>query len=182
VKQSDDSDRGGGAPRYEGPAGGGQSQPDDDDPLASGSPRNLVPIAMTVILLFFAGIVFYIAANLEDSDIPGHSWLVAQAVLAHVATGIFYAGVLVGIGTFATARSRDAASAVPRVARMLSYGGAVVVVLGVAQSVCIVGVNEWDGWRDQAYQIAYNLGHAVFEGGVLAGLALLCLRRLRRPD
>lgn len=43
----------------------GARQPDDDEgSISSGSPGNLVLVAVVVGLLFFAGVVFYIADTL----------------------------------------------------------------------------------------------------------------------
>ncbi len=179
MKQTEDNDKGSEAPRDDAPATGG---PRNEDPLVAGSPRNLVPIAMAVLLLFFAGIVFYIAAMFADTGTSRDNWGIAQIILIYMGQAVFYSGVLIGLGTLATARKGDAASAAPRVARLLSWAGAAVVVLGVAQSICIVGIEQWGGWRLEASQIGLRMGTAVFEGGVLAGLALLCLRRLKGPQ
>ncbi len=176
MKQTEDNDKGSGAPRYDPPATGG---PQDEDPLMAGSPRNLVPIAMAVLLLFFAGMVFYLAAMFADSGAPRDNWAIAQVILIYLSQAVFYSGVLIGLGTLATTRKGDPASAAPRVARLLSWAGAAVVVLGVAESICIVGIEQWGGWRLEASQVGLRMGTAVFEGGVLAGLALLCLRRAR---
>lgn len=183
VKQRDDNEKEGrGESKYNTPTGAGQRQTDDgEDPLASGSPRNLVPIAMTVLLLSFAGVVFYVTASLLDSRSTRDNWDIAGAVLSSVGNAVFYSGLLVGLGTFATAQSKDVSSAAS-VARLLSYTGAVVVALGVAESVCIVGINEWSGWHNEASQIAFRLADRVFEGGMLAGMALLCLRRVKRSQ
>ncbi len=175
MKPRDDSHNDSAAPQPESPGGGA---PEAQDPLAAGSPRNLVPIAMTVVLLFFAGIVFYLAATFDEADTTRENWMVAQVILVYLEQAIFCSGVLLGLGALATARKGDGTSAVSTVARLLSWGGAAVVILGVAQSVCIVG-SEWGGWRTEATQIATKMATAVFEGGVLAGLALLCLRRAR---
>ena len=179
MKPRDDNDKSQGSPKYSGPPAGLEQgeMGGDEDPLAYGSPRNLVPIAMTVLLLIFAAVVFFLAAELPDVA-DRDKWGIAGNVISYVASGISWAGILVGLGTLATARPKDARS-VESVARLLSFAGALVVVLGVAGSVCLVGRNDWDGWRNQASQIAYLLAYRVFDGGVLAGLALLCLRQAR---
>jgi hypothetical protein len=180
MKQSDDNDKDSGAPRQDGPSGGGPVRPDDvEGPLAAGSPRNLLPIAMTVLLLMFAGIVFYIAAVFGDSEGTRDNWSIATTILTYLSYAVFYPGVLVGLGTFATAWSGDRVSAAAGVARLLSWAGAALVVLGVAQAICVVGIGYWGEWRGEASQVAIVVANRVFEGGVLAGLALLCLRRAR---
>lgn len=103
----------------------------------------------------------------------------AMTILSYLTYAVFYPGVLVVLGTFATARPGEKVSAVPQVAKPLSWAGAVVVILGVIHSVCIVGAGVFGGWREEATLIAEMMAHRVFEGGVLAGLALLCLWRTR---
>lgn len=177
MKQTEDNEKDSGAPRHDAPAGGGG--PDREDLLVAGSPRNLVPIAMAVLLLFFAGTVFYISTVFAQPDEVRDNWYTAVTVLSYLASAVFYAGVVVGLGTLATARAGDRMSAATGVAKLLSWAGAVVVALGVVQSVCIVGAGVFGGWRQEATQIAVLMAHRVFEGGVLAGLALLCLRRVK---
>ena len=161
--------------------GAGPGEPDDDEgSITSGSPRNLVPVAAVVCLLFFAGVVFYIAAFLGDSDATRDNWWTADAILHDVSTGIFYAGILVGLGTIAAARSKGACRRSIAVASLLSKTGAVIVFLGVAQAVCVVGSDSYGlGWQYEASQIAFRIASRVFEGGLLAGLALICLRQTR---
>jgi hypothetical protein len=49
--------------------GAGPGQPDDDEgSITSGSPKNLLLVAIAVALLTFAGLVFFIAAVFGDSD------------------------------------------------------------------------------------------------------------------
>ncbi len=173
MKQSDDNDKDSGAPRQDGPPEGGTGRPDDvEGPLAAGSPRNLLPIAMTVLLLMFAGIVFYIAAVFADSEGTRDNWSIATTILTYLSYAVFYPGVLVGLGTFATAWSGDRVSAAAGVARF-SWAGAALVVLGVARpsawSASVTGRGaarparspsswptgsskgaSWRGWRSSA--------------------------------
>ncbi len=89
--------------------GAGPGQPDDDEgSITPGSPNNLLLVAVSVGLLIFAGLVFFIAAVFGDSDATWYKWGIAETILLYVGTGVFYAGgVLVGLGTLATARSND---------------------------------------------------------------------------
>jgi len=88
--------------------GAGPGQPDDDEgSITPGSPNNLLLVAVSVGLLFFAGLVFFIAAVFGDSDATWDKWGIAETILLYVGTGVFYAGVLVGLGTLATARSNN---------------------------------------------------------------------------
>jgi hypothetical protein len=169
--------------------GAGPGQPDDDEgSITSGSPNNLLLMAVAVGLLIFAGLVFFLAAVYGDSDATWDNWVIAETILHYVGTGIFYAGFLVGLGTLTTARSNDVPRRRIAVAGLLSKGGAAVVILGVAQAVCIVGTNSYgQGWQHEPYQVAFRMASSVFEGGLLAGLALLCLRQskpggTREPD
>jgi hypothetical protein len=134
-------------------------------------------VAVAVGLLILAGLVFFIAAVLVDSDATWDNWGIAETILLYVGTGVFNAGVLVGLGILATARSNDVSRRPIAVASLLSKAGAAVVVLGVAQAVCIVGSSHYgQGWQYEASQVAFRVAGSVFEAGVLAGLALLCLR------
>ena len=129
---------------------------------------------------FFGGLGFFIAAVFGDSDAPWDNWGIAETILMYVGTGVFSAGVLVGLGTLATARSNDVPRRPIAVAGLLSKGGAAVVILGVAQAVCTVGTSSYgQGWQHEAYQVAFRMASSVFEGGLLAGLALLCLRQAK---
>ena len=179
MKRTEDNEKDNGAPRRDAPAGGG---PGSEDPLVAGSPRNLVPIAMAVILLLFAAIVFDLAAALGESGEIRDNWSIAWGIISKMRLAVFYPGVLIGLGTFAIARRGETVSAAPRVARILSWGGVVVVLLGVVEAISFLGVGQWGGWRGEAAQVAHIAATAVFEGGVLAGLALLCLRRLKGPQ
>jgi hypothetical protein len=163
----------------------GARQPDDDEgSITSGSPGNLVLVAVVVGLLFFAGLVFYIADTFFDSGASNatrDNWGIAHTILSYISTGVFSAGLLVGLGTVATARSKGVSSRAIAVASLVSKAGAAVIVLGVAEAVCIVGANQYGlGWQFEASQVAFRVGTRVFEGGVLAGLALICLRQVRR--
>jgi len=157
-------------------AGPGQRH-DDEGSITSGSPNNLLLVAVAVGLLFFAGIVFYLAAILGDSDGTKDNWGIAGGVLGLVTSAIFFSGLLVGLGTVATSRSNNDSRRPIAVASLLSKGGAAIVILGVAQAVCIVGANQYgQGWQHEASQVAFTVAGSIFEGGLLAGLALLCLR------
>lgn len=70
MKQTEDNEKDSGEPRQDAPAGVG---PESEDPLAAGSPRNLVPIAMAVILPLFAAIVFYVSTVFAQSDEGGRT-------------------------------------------------------------------------------------------------------------
>jgi hypothetical protein len=159
--------------------GAGPSQGDDDEgSIMSGSPRDLVLVAAVVGLLILASLVFFIAAVLGDSDGTWKNWSMAETILMFVSTGVFYAGLLVGLGTVATSGSRGASALAVAVASLLSNAGAAIIILGVAQAVCIVGANHYgQGWQHEAYQVAYRMAGSVFEAGVLAGLALVCQRQ-----
>jgi hypothetical protein len=164
--------------------GVGASRPDEDEgSITSGSPGNLVLVAVVVGLLFFAGLVFYIAATFLDSGASNatrDNWAIARTILSYIGTGVFSAGLLVGLGTVATARSKGASSRAIAVASLVSKAGAAVIILGVAEAVCIIGANQYgQGWQYEASQVAFRVATRVFEGGVLAGLALLCLRQVR---
>ena len=103
--------------------GAGLSQPDDDEgSITSGSPNNLLLAAVSVGLLIFAGLGFFIAAVFGDSDAPWDNWGIAETILMYVGTGVFSAGVLVGLGTLATARSNDVSRRPIAVAGLLSKG------------------------------------------------------------
>ena len=161
--------------------GVGAGQPDDDEgSITSGSPGNLVLVAVVVGLLFFAGVVFYVAAVFANSHATRDNWQLAETILQYVSTAVFSAGLLVGLGTVATTRSKSASARAPAVASLVSKAGAVVIILGVAEAVCIIAANQYgQGWQWEASQVAFRIGTRVFEGGVLAGLALLCLRQVR---
>jgi len=121
----------------------GARQPDDDEgSITSGSPGNLVLVAVVVALLFFAGLLFYIAARFADSDAPRDNWRIAETILVYIGGGIFSAGLLVGLGTVATARSKGASSRATAVASLVSKAGAAVIILGVAEAVCIIGADQ----------------------------------------
>lgn len=158
---------------------------DDEGSITSGSPRNLVLVAAVVGLLFFAGMVFYIAAVFSHSDpfSTRDNWATADVVLSFVASGVFYAGVLVGLGTIATARSKRGHSRAAPVASLLSKAGAVIIVLGIAEAICIIGATHYgQEWQNEASVVAFRVGTRVFQAGVLAGLALICLRQLKPRD
>jgi hypothetical protein len=162
----------------------GPGQPDDkESSITSGSPRNLVLVAAVVGLLFFAGVVFYLAAVFGDSDATRDNWVTAETILLFVSSAIFYSGVLVGLGTLATARPGDVSRRPIAVASLLSKAGAAVVILGVVQAVCMIGTNHYgQAWQHEAYQVAFRMAGSVFQAGVLAGLALLCLRQSKPGD
>lgn len=164
--------------------GVGPGQGDEDEgSITSGSPRNLVLVAAVVGLLVFASLVFFIASVLGDSDSTRENWWVAETILMFVSTGVFYVGLLVGLGTVATAGSRGASARAVAVASLLSKAGAAIIILGVAQAVCIVGASRYgQGWQHEAYQVAFRMAGNVFEAGVLAGLALICLRQSKPGD
>jgi len=101
----------------------GPGQPDDDEgSITSGSPNNLLLVAVSVGLLIFAGLVFFIAAVFGDSNALWDNWGIAETILVYVGTGVFSAGVLVGLGTLATARSDDVSRRPIAVAGLLSKG------------------------------------------------------------
>jgi hypothetical protein len=82
----------------------GARQPDDDEgSITSGSPGKLVLLAVVVALLFFAGLVFYLTAIFADSEVTRDNWRIAETILVYIGGGIFSAGLLVGLGTVATA-------------------------------------------------------------------------------
>jgi len=157
--------------------GAGPGQTDDDrDSITSGSPKNLLLVAIVVALLTFAGVVFYIAWQWEDL---GSKWRVAYSILSLTATGVFYSGTLVGLGTVATTRPSDVSRRPTAIASLLSKAGAAVIILGVAAAVCTIAANDWEGWRGVASMVAMDMAYRVFGAGVLAGLALLCLRQAK---
>ena len=121
--------------------------------------------------------VFYITANFTDSHTTRDDWQRALYVLSCVGTAVSYCGLRLGLGTLATARSKALSSRANAVASLLSKAGAALVVLGVAESVCIIGGNVWSGWRGDASMVAFRVAGRVFEAGLLAGVALLCLRQ-----
>jgi len=124
-------------------AGAGPGQKDDDEgSITSGSPKNLLLVAIVVGLIFFAGAVFYIAASFADSHTTRDNWQLADVILQSVSTAIFYSALLLGLGTLATVRSNDVSRRPIAVASLLSKAGAAVVILGVAAGVCIVGANH----------------------------------------
>ena len=161
--------------------GVGDSRPDDEGSITSGSPGNLVLVAVVVALLFFAGLVFYVTAIFADSDVTRDNGRIAETILVYIGGGIFSAGLLVGLGTVATAGAKGASSRATAVSSLVSKAGALVIILGVAEAVCIIGAKQYgQGWQYEASQVAFRVGTSVFEGGVLAGLALVCLRQVRR--
>jgi hypothetical protein len=98
----------------------GARQPDDDEgSITSGSPGNLVLVAVVVALLFFAGVVFYVAAVLANSHAGRDNWQLAEMILMWFSTGVFSAGLLVGLGTVATTRSKSASARPTAVASLL---------------------------------------------------------------
>lgn len=151
----------------------------DKGSITSGSPKNLLLVAIVVGLIFFAGAVFYIAASFADSHTTRDNWQLADVILQSVSTAIFYSALLLGLGTLATVRSRGISSPVNAVARLVSSAGTAVIVLGIAESVCIIGTDMWPTWQYGASQVAFTVATRVFQAGVLAGLALLCLRQAR---
>ncbi|MBN2099381.1 MAG: hypothetical protein JW753_07270 [Dehalococcoidia bacterium] len=159
-------------------AGAGQGD-EDEGSITSGSPRNLVIVAAVVGLLIFASLVFFIAAVLGGSDGTSDNWWVAETILLFVSTGVFYAGLLVGLGTVATAGSRGASARAVAVASLLSKAGAVIIILGVAQAVSIVGASRYGdrAGNTRPTRSAFRMTGSVFEAGVLVGLALLCLHQ-----
>ena len=130
-------------------------------------------MAVAVGLLFFAGVVFYTITNFTDSHTTRDDWQRALYVLSCVGTAVSYCGLRLGLGTLATARSKALSSRANAVASLLSKAGAALVVLGVAESVCIIGGNVWSGWRGDASMVAFRVAGRVF----VAGVALLCLRQ-----
>jgi hypothetical protein len=123
-------------------------------------------VAVAVGLLILAGLVFFIAAVLVDSDATWDNWGIAETILLYVGTGVFNAGVLVGLGILATARSNDVSRRPIAVASLLSEGGAAVGTLGVAHAVCIVGTNHYgQGWQHEGSQVTLRVACSVFEGG-----------------
>jgi len=114
----------------------------DKGSITSGSPKNLLLVAIVVGLIFFAGAVFYIAASFADSHTTRDNWQLADVILQSVSTAIFYSALLLGLGTLATVRSNDVSRRPIAVASLLSKAGAAVVILGVAAGVCIVGANH----------------------------------------
>jgi hypothetical protein len=165
------------APRDGMGTGAGPGPTDDDrDSITSGSPKNLLLVAIVVALLTFAGVVFYIAWQWEDL---GSKWRVAYSILSFTATGVFYSGTLVGLGTVATTRPSDVSRRPTAIASLLSKAGAAVIILGVAAAVCTIAANDWEGWRGVASMVAMDMAYRVFGAGVLAGLALLCLRQAK---
>jgi hypothetical protein len=158
--------------------GAGPGQPDDDEgSITSGSPKNLLLVAIAVALLTSAGLVFFIAWQWEDLGSASGKWRVACSILSFTATGVFYSGTLVGLGTIATAQPNDVSRRPIAVASLLSKAGAAVIILGVAAAVCTIAANDWEGWRGVASMVATDIAYRVFGAGVLAGLALLCLRQ-----
>jgi hypothetical protein len=160
--------------------GAGPGQPDDDSgSITSGSPMNLLLVAIVVALLTFAGVVFYIAWQWEDIGSASGKWRVAYSILSFTATGVFYSGTLVGLGTVATTRPSDVSRRPTAIASLLSKAGAAVIILGVAAAVCTIAANDWEGWRGVASMVAMDMAYRIFGAGVLAGLALLCLRQAK---
>ena len=160
--------------------GASPGQPDDDeDSITSGSPKNLLVVAIVAALLTPAGVVFYIAWQLDDLISASEKWRLAYSILSFTATGIFYSGTLVGLGTIATARPNDVSRRPIAVASLLSKAGAAVIILGVAASICTMAADDWDGWRVKASMVAVDMAYRVFGAGVLTGLALLCLRQAK---
>ena len=163
--------------------GAGPGQRDDDEgSITSGSPRNLLLVAIVVALLTFAGVVFYIAWQWDDLSSADVKWRLAYSILSFTATGVFYSGTLIGLGTIATARPNVVSRRPVAVASLLSKAGATVVVLGVAASVCAIAADDWAGWHGQASMVAMDMVYRVFGAGVLAGLALICLRQSKPTD
>jgi hypothetical protein len=63
--------------------GAGPGQPDDDEgSITSGSPKNLLLVAIAVALLTSAGLVFFIAWQWEDLGSASGKWRVACSILS----------------------------------------------------------------------------------------------------
>jgi H+/Cl- antiporter ClcA len=86
--------------------GASPGEPDDDgDSITSGSPKNLLVVAIVAALLTLAGVVFYIAWQLEDLSSASEKWRLAYSILSFTATGIF---CILGLwSVWALLRQRD---------------------------------------------------------------------------
>ena len=120
------------------------------------------------------GVVYYVANQLNASG-----WQVADTMLSYVSTAVYVSGILVGLGTLATARTNGVSTPVQRMARFLLLGGVAVVVLGIIQVVCTsIGKLPYvsSSWYTTGWVFSL-MGSALFYAGILEGLAYLCLRQ-----
>jgi hypothetical protein len=135
--------------------------------------------AAAAVLAIANGVVNYVAYQLN-----ANGWQVADSMLGYVSTAVYVSGILVGLGTLATARTNGVSTSIQRMVRFLLLGGVAVVVLGIIQVVCInVGELPYGGlpYASSHWYIAgwvFSLiGSTLFYAGILEGLAYLCLRQ-----
>jgi hypothetical protein len=135
--------------------------------------------AAAAVLAIANGVVNYVAYQLN-----ANGWQVADSMLGYVSTAVYVSGILVGLGTLATARTNGVSTSIQRMVHFLLLGGVAVVVLGIIQVVCInVGELPYGGlpYASSHWYIAgwvFSLiGSTLFYAGILEGLAYLCLRQ-----
>ena len=130
--------------------------------------------AAAAVIAIANGVVYYVA-----SQPNANGWQVADIVLGYVSNAVYVPGILVGLGTLATARTKGVSTPpIQRMARFLLLGGVAVVVLAIIQVVCTsIGKLPYASSWDTTSWVFSMIGSALFYAGILEGLAYLCLRQ-----
>lgn len=147
------------------------------------APGFLLALGGVAAALTIAAGVSYFMGSISSTT----GWDRASTILKFLEGALFFAGVLVGLGTLVTAYSRGMSKSVQQKSRLLLYAGVALVVLGIADVVCIVigRLPYGPSYRASSWQIIglifTTLAGAIFYAGVLEGLAYLCLRLPGHP-
>ncbi len=109
----------------------------ESNPPVPASPGFLLALAAVVALCAVTAGVLQVVASYTSPHSSVDAWGIADYVLIHLASALYYGGVLVGLGTLATARPKRTSAGVQRIARLLLLAGVAVVVLAIVDVVCI---------------------------------------------
>jgi hypothetical protein len=144
-----------------------------------GNPRLLLILAGVTMLLALCGLISYCVGTAigEDAD----AWRVTRISLFSLIHAIVYPGVLLSLAVLAVPSVVGGPAGVHRVFRVLVIAAIALVLVGVGEAITEIG--QWSNSRYPdsrwyaAGSVSSGLAGAVFQAGVLVGLAYLCLRR-----
>jgi hypothetical protein len=152
----------------------------DSIPVAPGFLLALGGVAAALTIA--AGVSYFMGSTSSASG-----WAKADTILRFLDNALFFAGVLVGLGNLVIAFSKGTSTSVEQTSRLLLYAGVAIVVMGIADVVCITigrlpyGPSYRGGSWQITGQVFSTLAGTIFYAGVLEGLAYLCLRLPGRP-
>jgi hypothetical protein len=154
------------------------------------SPRVLLILAAAVFLFGAVALAFgSVDAALGASStvrMYQNGWSVGTMAFVLAGNAIYLPGVVLALASLGLAQSGSTRGRAAKITRPLFVLAVAMILVGVGKATCAVGSDYYGQHETLAWSTAQKvlgqLVRSVFDAGILAGLAYLCLRQVGSAD